>query len=289
MTTKALNILITGSNGFTGKHLTALLAKDGVAELYCADKREPETPDSYFRICDFSDKGAVERLIAEIRPDKVYHLIGSFTNRYETDYTANVLSTKYLLDAILSASLPCRVLLIGSSAEYGVPQNADTPVPETHPLVPVSIYGLTKVFQHTLMETYVALYRMDIVMARTFNLLGTGISTLLLNGNIESQIARYKRGELTRIETGDLSGSRDYLAVERAVEYYRAIMETGRTGEVYNVGSGSSTPLRSLVGKLLASEGLSPDIVTETAPAVSGKIAVQSIVADMKKTNALIV
>ncbi|MSU55799.1 MAG: NAD-dependent epimerase/dehydratase family protein [Candidatus Taylorbacteria bacterium] len=288
MATSTRTILITGSNGFTGKHLTALLAKDGATELYFADKKEPETSDSRFRLCDFSDSGAVQRLIAGVRPDKVYHLVGTFTNVYETDYTANVLSTKYLLDAILSVSLPCRVLLIGSSAEYGVPQNADTPVSETHPLVPVSIYGLTKVFQHTLMETYVAMYHMDIVMARTFNLLGKGISPVLLTGNIASQVEEYTRGERRKIETADLAGARDYIAVERAVEYYRAIMEKGKTGEVYNVGSGTSTPLRAVVSEVLAEKGLSMDIVTETASPVPGKIVVQRIVADIKKTDALI-
>jgi GDP-4-dehydro-6-deoxy-D-mannose reductase len=283
------NILITGSNGFTGKHLTALLSKDEPAELYFADRKEPETPGSRFRVCDFSDKEAVARLIADVRPDKVYHLIGSFTNSYEIDYTANVLSTKHLLDAILEAKLSSRVLLVGSSAEYGVPRNDADLVPETHPLIPVSLYGLTKVFQYTLMETYVAMYRMDIVMARTFNLLGKGISPLLLNGNVEEQIARYTRGEIPHIQTGDLSGERDYIDIGRAVEYYRVIMEKGRTGEVYNVGSGVSTPLRAIVSDMLATAGLSLDIVKETAPSVSGKIAIRKIVADMRKTNALLI
>ena len=106
------------------------------------------------------------------------HLAGSFTNDYELDYAANVLSTKNILDALLSSECKARILLIGSAAEYGAIDEEENPIAETHPLKPISIYGLTKVLQTQLMDYYYRMHQINIVMARTFNILGSRGSTV---------------------------------------------------------------------------------------------------------------
>ena len=61
------------------------------------------------------------------------------------------MSTKNIFDSIREINVKARVLLVGSAAEYGRIEEADNPVSEAHPLRPISIYGLTKVMQTTLM------------------------------------------------------------------------------------------------------------------------------------------
>lgn len=260
---KRKKVLITGASGFTGRHLVHFLSADASREVFSSGS------------------------VAVLKPDEMYHLRGSYTNDYATDYESNVLSTKKILDRIRAASLKTRVLLIGSSAEYGFPLSKDEAVSEAHPLRPVSIYGLAKLFQTELMGTYIRLYDMDIVAVRPFNLFGRGISPILFVGKMEQEIARYKRGEIKEIVTGDLSIERDYIDIDEAIQYYRLVMEKGKTGEVYNVGSGRSVPLSAIIGRMLTAEGLSMDIVREATYTVPGKIAVPKIFADVTKLKQL--
>ena len=198
-----------------------------------------------------------------------------------------MLATKVLLDAIRAASLGTRVFFVGSSAEYGFPRHPDKAVKENEPLQPVSVYGLMKLFQTELMGAYIRLYGMDIVSVRPFNLFGSAMSSTLFVGRMEQEIARYKRGEIKTIVTGNLSVERDYIAIEKAVQYYRTVMERGVNGETYNVGSGRSVPLREVLRRMLADAGLGMDIVRETKHETSGKIVVPKIFADIAKIKQL--
>ncbi|MDO8564855.1 MAG: NAD-dependent epimerase/dehydratase family protein [bacterium] len=256
-------VLILGADGFTGRHLVRLLSLDTSREVH------------------------VSGSVGDVKPDEIYQLRGSYTNIYNTDYESNVLATKAVLDAVSIAGLRSRVLLIGSSAEYGFPLSPLQGVSEEHPLMPVSVYGLVKVFQTKLMEAYVRLYGVDIVAVRPFNLLGTGMSPRLFVGKMEQEIERYKRGEISKIITGDLSVERDYIAIDEAIGYYRRVMEKGKTGEIYNVGKGNSVSLREVLLKMLTSAGLSMDIVQESVHEVPGKIVVPKIFANISKLKQL--
>lgn len=256
-------IFVTGADGFTGRHLVKLLSADASREVFSSGS------------------------VAVLKPDEIYHLRGSYTNDYAADYASNVLSTKNILDAIRVASLKTRVLLIGSSAEYGFPVAPDTAVTEEHPLKPVSVYGLMKLFQTELMGTYIRLYGMDIVSVRPFNLLGRGMSPILFVGKMEQEIQKYKRGETSEIVTGDLSIERDYIDIPEAIKYYSVVMEKGKTGEVYNVGSGKSVSLRELLRRMLSEAGLSMAIVREAKHNTPGKIVVPKIFADITKLKQL--
>ncbi len=285
--TEKKRILITGANGFTGRYLVPFLSLGTSSELFLADHSAPSVPDPRFSVCDLSVAPEVTSLINTVRPHAIYHLVGSYTNEYDIDYASNVVTTRNILNAVRTANLQTRILLVGSSAEYGFPLSEDKAVTEEHPLLPVSIYGLMKVYQTTLMGVYVRLYGMDIVMVRPFNLYGKGISERLLSGKMEREIERYKQGKIQRMETGDLSIERDYIDINEAIKYYSVVLEKGKKGEIYNVGSGKSTPLRDRVSSMLTAEGLSLAIVKETAHSTPGKIAVRKIVADISKISSL--
>ncbi|MDO8619899.1 MAG: NAD-dependent epimerase/dehydratase family protein [bacterium] len=279
-------VLITGAMGFTGRHLASLLSRDQTLVLTLSGL-SPEANLLNFSECDFLNPSSVKGLITESQPDQIYHLIGSYTNEYERDYASNVLSTKHLLDAVREAGTNSRVLLVGSSAEYGFPDDPTLPVREIHPLRPVSVYGLVKVYQHTLAGTYSRLYNMDIVEVRPFNLKGKGISSLLFVGKMEEEIRRYKNGEIQSIVTGDLSVERDYIDIDEAIKYYRRVQEAGKTGEVYNVGSGKASSLRDVLSEMLKVEGLTMDIVKEGKHAVPGKMVVPKLFADITSLKKL--
>src|SRR3990167_6096831 len=128
---------------------------------------------------------------------------------------------------VRASGLKTRNLIFGRLAGYGFSAHSNTSVGEHHPCNPVSVYVLMKLFQTALMRTYIRLYEMDIVVVRPFNLLGSGISERLFVGKMERDIARYKRGEIKKIITGDLSVERDYIDIKEAIKYYAAVMEKG--------------------------------------------------------------
>jgi len=281
-----MKVLITGAAGCTASSLIPLLEKNKEGELFLTDLGAAGKGN--YVSCDLTDPHQVTTLLETIRPDQIYHLAGSFSNNYETDYNVNVLSTKNIFEGCLSLGLKCRTLLIGSAAEYGVVAEDDNPVRESHPLNPVSTYGLTKVYQTLLMRYYLALYNIDVVMARTFNLLGRGMSNRLFVGRLYEQIDQYKAGMITKITVGNLQNRRDYLRVEEAVKYYLLIMERGCAGEIYNVGSGESVKLADLLENILKENDLSSDVVVQKYSNNVTKFDINDIYADMSSLRSFL-
>lgn len=280
-----MKILVTGAAGSSAVSLIPLLAADSVNELVLTDVVSVESPAWQF--CDLTDNGAVNSLLESVRPRQIYHLAGSFSNDYETDYRINVLAAKNLMDGCLKLHLECRILLVGSAAEYGIIAEEDNPVRECQMLHPVSIYGVTKAMQTHLMQYYNSVHNLDLVMARTFNLLGKNMSSRLFIGRLYDQIDKYKAGNIRQITLGNLDNKRDYLSIDAAVGNYRKIMAYGVSGEIYNVGSGASITIRELLWNILEVNGLSMDCVEATLPSITSKLDIPDIYADIGKLASL--
>ncbi len=254
-----MKILVTGSCGFTGQNLMALLRTYKEDELFSCDL-SGIVSDSH-SIVNFNDSHQVQNIVESIKPDLVYHLIGSFSNSYEIDYANNVLSTRNLIEALITSKVKARVFVLGTAAEYGAVEKTQNPVSENAKLNPGTIYGLTKCMQTLMMSYYVRCYKLDIVMARPFNLSGDGVSKLLLLGNLQEQITAYITGKISRITLGDLSQRRDFLSIENACRDYIFIAKYGETGEIYNVGSGRSTLVEEQVKLELKKYGIPWDCI----------------------------
>ncbi len=278
-------VLVTGAGGFSGKALISFLQKSEEFNIVASDIAGVES--SSFRLCELSRIDAAESLLEEVSPAHIYHLAGSFTNNYELDYSANVLTSKNVLDACLKINLKAKLLLIGSAAEYGIISAEDNPVSEKHVLNPLSIYGLTKLYQTSLMQYYHRVYGCNVLMARPFNILGKGQSDNLFAGRVYEEIAKFKRGEITHITLGNLQNKRDYFEINNVVHDYALIMKHGTPGEIYNVASGKSIKVCDLLKQILHENGLTMDIVSEKAMSCLHKFDVKDIFADITKIQAL--
>lgn len=278
-------ILITGAKGFSARYLTDFLLHTNEADLFFCDLSIDKEEHGYS--CDLSDFFATRQVVKEVNPGRIYHLAGSFHNDFNLDYKSNVLASKNIMDSVLAEGLACRILVVGSAAEYGIVGENDNPVKETHPLNPVSIYGLTKLFQTNIMNYYATMHSMDLVMARTFNLLGPGMSTELFAGRLYREMKDYKSGKISKIALGNLEHKRDYLGVQDAVKQYHRIMEKGASGEVYNVGSGFSIRISDLLDRILSEEGLDRSIIEERPASRPNKFDIKDIFADISKLKAL--
>ena len=283
MTLKNKTILVTGSEGFTGKVLLSLLKNNG-AKVFCTGLSK-KLDKSYYQ-CDLVNEKCVINMIEEINPDEIYHLAGSFSNDFYIDLESNLITTRNILESVYKLRKKSRILLIGSSAEYGSIKQGDNPISELHSLNPTSMYGLTKIFQTYLMKLYVELHGLDVVMARVFNLNGKGISDKLFIGNLYKQIKDLKSNKIKEILLGNINNERDYISVNNAVIAYIKIMKNGITGEIYNVGSGKPEKIECVLNQILKEEEISKNVVkTNCKPNM--KYDVKTIFANINKLKKL--
>ena len=280
-----MKVLVTGAAGLLGRSLLERLDGRAGVELHGVDLQPFSLAKAHEG--DLGNSAWVTGLIAEMRPDQVFHLAGTFSNEFQADFAANVGTTQHLLEAILQHQPTARLLVIGSAAEYGMLRQEENPISEDHPLVPVSIYGWAKVCQTQLMGYYHRVRGANVVQARLFNLLGRG-SPRLFVGRFYQQIEQARRGEIAEIVTGPLGATRDYLSPTEAAEQLEGIMNRGRAGEVYHVASGIPINMRELVRQILEAEGLRGFPVREEPRPTGGKLDIPWIHADMRKTRALL-
>ena len=256
-----MNILVTGSSGFVGSHLLAYLKGHSNSHCIGLTRVSSKDSDNDTVICDLNNKAQVDKLIKKLQPSLIFHAAGSFSNDFETDFQNNVRCTKNILDSVKENSPTSRVLLMGSAAEYGEISNNENPVTEDHPLKPISIYGWSKAAQTQLAHLYVKTYGVNIVIARTFNLIGKGMSDKLFVGRVERQIDAVLSGEAENISVGSLDAERDYIDIENACAMYYTIAVKGKAGKAYNVGSGTAISMKELLNNLLHQAGLDESVI----------------------------
>jgi GDP-4-dehydro-6-deoxy-D-mannose reductase len=258
-----MKILVTGASGCLGRllldHLHTRLPP---YEVWSSSRATLDRP--LHVPCDLAKEADIDRLIERTRPDVVFHLAGSFTGDYASDFAVNADAARHLLDALRRHRLRTRVALIGSAAEYGIVRPEDNPISESRALRPMSLYGTSKAYQTLLAGHYASQHGMDVVVARLFNLFATGLSERLFVGRVERQIREIRAGTRQAVEIGDLSAQRDYINGVDAVQALMTIAARGAPGEVYNIGSGAPTTMRDLLARMLQEAGLDFAVVRES-------------------------
>nr|MDO8112820.1 NAD-dependent epimerase/dehydratase family protein [Candidatus Sigynarchaeota archaeon] len=252
-------VLILGINGFTGKHFQQYLAKNGLLGKldFVGVDRAIGTADRMEKIeyleADVVSPGTIERLLKNERPAYIINLAGLFG---AADFTAlfqvNAEVSRRILATIVDDKVAVkRVLLIGSAAEYGIP--GTMPVKESHPLNPISPYGLTKMIQAMYANYYFRNFGTDVVVARTFNILGKGLSPKLSVGSFAEQVKNLHPGGTLKV--GNLNTKRDFLDIEDTIDAYWKLLHSGKPGQVYNVCSGKSVYIKEILEFLISTSG----------------------------------
>ena len=254
-----MRALVTGVGGFVGRHLVHHLQEEG--DEVCGVSRSAgalnlaATPVSQ---TDLNDLSAVERLVQETRPDAVYHLAAqsspseSVTNPWGT-ICNNLLGQLNLFEALLSADLHPRVLVVGSSDEYGQVRPEDVPTDEDAPLRPITPYAVSKVGQDMMGFQYFAQHGLAVVRVRPFNHTGPGHDARFVMPSFARQIAEIEAGMREPVlRVGNLNVARDFTDARDMVRAYRLALVEGTPGDVYNIGSGRSVLISRMVQELIA-------------------------------------
>lgn len=242
--------LITGSQGFVGYYLRRELERNG----YEVTGLDLQAGDGAI-LADLLDRAQVHTIIRQVNPDAVFHLAGQASvakswSIPQKTVEINVVAAINLMEAVRVANSACRMVLVGSSDQYGNLGAAGSRVTEDLSTNPQTPYAVSKKAQEEMASVYVRAYGMNICMTRSFNHGGAGQRKGFLIPDFASGIVAVERGEAPCLLVGNLTARRDFTHVRDIVRAYRLIAERGRSGEVYNVGSGITYSAQEILDKL---------------------------------------
>lgn len=268
-----MKALIIGAAGFVGGHLINHLAADCGYEVYATKlaHEKLETENASVHNLDILDKNAVSELLNEIKPDQIYHLAAQSSVKLSWDkpqLTAdiNIKGTINVLEAVRDSGGSSKILLVGSGEEYGYLQPDEIPVKEDTLLRAGNIYAATKACQGMLGEIYARAYGMDIVMVRAFNHIGPGQSDIFVIADFCRQTVLAELGKKEPvISVGNLAAQRDFTDVRDIVRAYSSLMKSGRSGQTYNVGSGTARSIQQMLDMILEKSSVSIEVRQDQA------------------------
>jgi GDP-4-dehydro-6-deoxy-D-mannose reductase len=215
-----------------------------------------------------TDIGALRRVLRLSEPDYIFHLAGVTASPDPTEfYRINTQFAVALLGALEDGGYGDRpVLLVGTSAEYGVVSEGDLPISEDLRPLPYNHYGISKLAQ-TLEGLAASKGGRPVVVVRPFNIIGPGMPEHLVLGSVASQIAKIARGAAPRVLTvGNLKASRDFVDVRDVVAaYWEVIRNPGCYGEILNICTGTGTVVEDTLRALIRLAGVDIEVRTDAS------------------------
>jgi dTDP-glucose 4,6-dehydratase len=257
-----MKILVTGGCGFIGSNLVRHLLRTrpdvivvNLDNLSYAGNLESLAdlegePRHRFVRGDICDRSFVASLLASEAIDAVMNLAAeSHVDRSilgpEIFTHTNVLGTSTLLEASRKAGVK-RFLQVSTDEVYGS-LGAEGFFTESTPLAPSSPYSASKASADLIALAYHHTFGMDVVVSRCSNNYGPYqfpeklIPLMIANALGDQPLPVY----------GDGMNVREWLHVEDHNEALITILERGKPGEVYNIGSGAEQPNIAIVKRIL--------------------------------------
>lgn len=282
-------VAVFGAGGFSGRHFEEFVAAENLADHYdfvgCTRDPAKTVGSGRFNYWkgDVSRDGEAARFLAEVKPNYILNLIGVFrADSLETFLRVHVGISRAICDAVLTQELPVRrIVFVGSAAEYG--SSHKSPIREDARCAPISWYGLSKLYQTLLADYFYRNHGLPVVVARTFNILGEGLSEHLSIGSFMLQIQNLPDGGAVKV--GDVTTSRDFLDIAEVSRRYWILLTKGEPGEVYNLCSGYPQTIRSVLEELIRQSG--KRLTIEVDPSRLKGRDIQSIYGDSTKFDRL--
>lgn len=249
-----MRALVTGADGFAGRHLVRHLRTSGDEVFAAAGTHfsSGELEGAAAQRVDIRNGEALIELARNVRPEVIYHLaaIAGTGERERADVAirVNVIGSLNALRAAASLKSPARLILISSGMVYGQagPGKALT---EDDPLAPSNMYGTSKVAAEAACAALAVHLGVDLVTARPFNHTGPGQTIQYSVPTFAAKIAAVRRGEREVIETGRLDAVRDMSDVRDVVRAYRLLANV--VPGIYNVASGRGQTMAEILKRML--------------------------------------
>jgi len=252
-----MRALIIGVAGFVGRYLADELTGAGWDVSGTRLPTEPANLEIPVHGLDILDTTAVKSLLIRTDPDCVFHLAAQSSVAVSWKQPAltvdvNIKGAVNVLEAVRDMDKPPRVMLIGSGDEYGHILAEELPLVEDTALRPGNVYACTKIAQGMLGQIYTRAYGLEIIIVRAFNHLGVGQTDTFVVPGFCKQVAEIEaKGGSGTIRVGNLEAKRDFTDVRDIVKAYRLLAEKGVSGEIYNIGSGTSVAIADILETII--------------------------------------
>ncbi|MGB8489510.1 MAG: NAD(P)-dependent oxidoreductase [Bacteroidales bacterium] len=246
-----MKTIITGGAGFIGSAIVPVLEKAGhdihiLDNLSFGNREFINIPDSSFFLADIRDTHKVEEILTRLQPEIVVHLAAIHFLPYcnEHPYEAadiNIRGTMNVLNACKKLSSLRKFFFASTAAVYHICDNA---VEESHELLPLDIYGLTKLTGESLCKKFNLESGIDTIVCRFFNAFGPNETNPHLIPEIEKQL---RRGSRT-IKLGNLTPKRDFIHTYDMAEAVRLLLNISGMGyNTFNLGRGIEYSVTEIV------------------------------------------
>lgn len=259
--------IVTGADGFIGRHMVQCLRGVGIEVLgldRSVSRRDEHTVDE---CVDLSKSGVLDQYVDA--GSVVFHLAGAANVRGSitdpiNDFNSNATLTLNVLESVRRSG--ARMLLPSSGSVYDA--TSDTPYPETTALCPSSPYGAAKIAAEAYCQAYRRSYGIDVRVARIFSVYGPGIRRLAIYDFY--QRLRENPAQLTL--RGDGGQTRDYMYVGDVARALVLIASRGVAGGTYNVASGKARTMREVAAAVASAAGFSDCTITVDGVPQSGEL-----------------
>ena len=260
-----MRFLVTGAAGFVGRHLTRQLLSGGHQVSGLVHPEDPAAKSLALGVSvtpvDILDDGAVDHVIRDVAPEAIVHLAafsnpeGSLKKATETLMT-NIIGTQNLLAAALDSGGSPRVLLVGSSQQYGRVDTSEQPIREDRAQEPLTPYAVSKSSQELLGRLFFLSNNLSVYLTRSFNHTGPGQAEGYVCSSFARQVVEAEKGVREPIiRVGNLEARRDFTDVRDVARAYQAILESGKAGRAYNVCSAKAVSIRDILETLIDLSG----------------------------------
>lgn len=260
--------LITGGAGFIGSHVVDALVDEGrtvvvVDNLSNSTTRwiapHVESGACVFEQVDVLDTQALARVMAD-GVDDVVHLAASVDMRVGlvdnwVDVEQSIMGTRSVLEAMRATGLT-RISFSSSSTVYGEPSKR--PTSESYgPLLPISVYGASKLAAEALISSYNHLYGIEGTILRFGNVVGGR-----LNHGVVYDFLQKLREDPTRLEVlGDGRQRKNYFLAEDCARGLLSLPAHADGGVlVANLGADDTVSVSTIAQMVAAELGVDPRI-----------------------------
>jgi GDPmannose 4,6-dehydratase len=219
--------LILGANGQDASYLAELLIEKGY--MVHGTIRRNSVPESQttriqhlrdsnqitLHYMDLTDPISVESIINQLKPDEIYHLaaqshvqISFELPKYTLDVNAG--GTLSVLEAVRKFSPKSKVYHAATSEMFGNSIDDDGYQRETTRLSPVSPYGCSKLYAHSLCHNYRNAYNMFICSGILFNHESPRRGINFVTNKVVLEAVKIKLGLSNELVLGNLNAKRDW-------------------------------------------------------------------------------
>jgi UDP-glucose 4-epimerase len=238
-----MKVLVTGGAGFIASHVADGYIEEGhdvaIVDDLSRGSEQNLNPKAHFYCGDIRDRVFLEGVFKEEKPEAINHHAAQMDVRRGVtepvfDASVNILGSINLLELAVQYKVKRVVYISTAGAAYGEPRML--PVPEDHPVNPITPYGISKHTVEHYLFTFSFLYGLEYVVLRYGNVYGPRQSSKGEAGVFAIFCEQMLAG-IQPIIFGDGTKYRDYVYVEDAVRANIAALGCD-PGKAFNIGDG---------------------------------------------------